>query len=168
MGDGGSYEQSSNPLWFSLSCCLPGAMAAALYGYVLPHYAAELGPGVKPLGWVVYALVGVQALLVPFIGGYLVRLDTDGVTVMLGLLGLPIKRVAWKDISSVNLIQYLNVLEAFRGYGWRVNRMSSTTGYVLGSGPAFCFVSAGWNYVFSTGRAAEMVERAKQLREAAR
>lgn len=149
-------ERGCNPIWWSVACCVPGVLSAGIIYYVIPNHAGTLGENLPYLRWCAWALGAVQAILLPFIGGYTFRVDASGITVMLGLLAIPIKQIPFADVTSVKAIQNLRVGEAFRGFGWRVNSRSSTTGYVLADGPAFCVATRDWSYIASCPDAAAL------------
>ena len=155
-------ERSCNPLWWSIVCCCPGLVGAALIWYVLPNFGAGLGPATVYLRWAATALLAVQVILAPFIGGFQFRIDPGGFTVTLGLLAIPIKRLPWSDVTSVSSVQGLKVLEAFRGFGWRINPASATTGYVLSNGPALCLATRNWTYLCSVDGAEALAAAAKR------
>jgi len=104
-------------------------------------------PPPQLVGFLTWPMVGVQFLLLPFVGGFAFRVDSSGVTVMLGLLRIPIKRLPWSSIESIAVVPDIRPLDDFRGYGWRTNPATRKTAYILSSGDAVQVASGGWNYL---------------------
>ena len=155
-----STEQKSNPpLWWLV--CL---------GPTLVLVAVRLGStyGGAPPAMVVNALtvpmVIVQLLMLPFLGGYTYRVSHEGIAVFLGLLSIPVKRLAWSAVQSVEVMRDLQPLSEFMGYGLRTNRGAKKTGYVLSSGDAVRVVAEGWTYFLVMPNASDFAAAAERWR----
>jgi hypothetical protein len=135
--------QTSSPLSWWLLCLIPGAMIAltqgiARCGTAMPHVVAVATTCV---------MAGVQLVMLPFLGGFTYRAEATGLTVGLGLLQIPIKRLGWSSIERVEVLSDVRPLVDFGGYGLRRNASSRKTGYIVSSGGAVQVTSEGWAYV---------------------
>lgn len=153
--------QVSCPAWWTWSALIGLALPLALWGSWQPHQPALIGQVVLPL-----VLLVVVPVCLAFLLGFKYVADHRGLTVRLRMLGIPLKRLSYAQITEVKVVNDFEPLKVFLGYGYRINPRLRQAGFCLCRGDAVEIRTADWTYFLVMPQAdafADLIRQACQF-----
>jgi hypothetical protein len=162
-------EQRSNPWWWNPLLVVSAAISIGVFvlGWIVvpPGSAGDFARMAILYFALPLELLIMLPVVVCFFGGYRYVARREGVTVRLGLIGIPLKRIPLSALTGVSVIRDFSPLTEFMGYGWRINPKSRLTGYCLCSGDAVKLETGNWSYILVMDSADEFADIVKQAWE---